>query len=92
MKSNIFAYFILILSFFIFLIFIFLIISYNIIKYCSLPFASVEKMNATIINNLVKSIKKGDVLYYLGDLTFKPEVALKIFDNFGLSAGIFVHT
>ena len=54
----------------------------NIIKYCNRPFKNVEEMNSQIIYNLEKSVKTGDILYYLGDLTFKTEVALEFFEKF----------
>ena len=40
----------------------------NIIKYCSRPFSSVEEMNNTMINNWNNSIKKDDVVFFLGDM------------------------
>ncbi len=54
----------------------------NIIKYCNRPFKNVEEMNSQIIYNLEKSVKTGDILYYLGDLTFETEVALEFFEKF----------
>jgi calcineurin-like phosphoesterase family protein len=39
----------------------------NIIKYCQRPFASVEEMNETIIQNWNKVVKKNDIVWHLGD-------------------------
>lgn len=54
----------------------------NIIKYCHRPFENTEQMDATILNNLRTSLKPHDVLYFLGDLTFKEEVAIAFFEQF----------
>ena len=54
----------------------------NIIRYCDRPFKDVKEMNSHIIHNLEKNVKDGDILYYLGDLTFKTEVALDFFEKF----------
>ncbi len=52
----------------------------NIIKYCNRPFKNVEEMNAMILDNLIKSVDQGDVLYFLGDLTFDKEIAKNFFN------------
>lgn len=44
---------------------------YNIIKYCNRPFSSIEEMNQTIIDRWNSKVKKGDVVYHLGDFLFK---------------------
>ena len=54
----------------------------NIIKYCGRPFADVEKMDSTIINNLRSKVKKGDTLYFLGDLSFRTESVKNFFEHF----------
>ena len=54
----------------------------NIIKYCNRPFENMESMNAVILDNLQKSAKSGDILYHLGDLTFRKDVAKSFFDDF----------
>lgn len=54
----------------------------NIINYCNRPFNTVEEMNTTILTNLQNSIESGDILYYLGDLTFKEAVAKEFFKSF----------
>lgn len=41
----------------------------NIIKYCNRPFSSVCDMNRTLIDNWNGSVRKGDRVYYLGDMT-----------------------
>lgn len=52
----------------------------NIIKYCDRPFKNVEEMNATILDNLFKSVNRGDTLYFLGDLTFDKKIANNFFN------------
>jgi len=42
----------------------------NVIKYCSRPFASIDEMDAAIIDNINKLVKKDDILYDLGDFCF----------------------
>lgn len=39
-------------------------------------------MDKVILDNLENSIKPGDVLYYLGDLTFKMNKAMEFFERF----------
>ena len=60
----------------------------NIIKYCNRPFKSIEEMDDTILRNLKKSVKSDDILYFLGDLTFKKETAIVFFD---MLEGIEIH-
>lgn len=40
----------------------------NIIKYCNRPFANVEEMNESLISKWNKTIKKDDIVLFLGDL------------------------
>jgi calcineurin-like phosphoesterase family protein len=54
----------------------------NIIKYCNRPFEDVKKMDTVLLSNLENLTKPGDTLYYLGDLTFKEEVAKDFFERF----------
>lgn len=42
----------------------------NIIKYCNRPFASVDEMNAAIVENYNKLVSKDDVVLFLGDFAF----------------------
>lgn len=42
----------------------------NIIKYCKRPFRSVYDMNRALIGNWNDRVRKGDRVYYLGDMTF----------------------
>ncbi len=44
----------------------------NIIKYCNRPFNNVEEMNQILIDNWNENIKKNDIVYFLGDFSFKP--------------------
>lgn len=39
----------------------------NIIRYCNRPFATVEEMDQAIVEWLNASVKRDDVLYFLGD-------------------------
>jgi len=45
----------------------------NIIKYCSRPFASVDEMDAVIIDNINKVVAPEDILYNLGDFCMGKE-------------------
>ncbi|MHA1149239.1 MAG: metallophosphoesterase family protein [Promethearchaeota archaeon] len=54
----------------------------NTIKHCHRPFKDVEIMDKTILDNLRASVKPNDVLYFLGDLTFREEIALQFFELF----------
>lgn len=59
----------------------------NILHYCKRPFKNVQNMDAIITENFVNTLKKGDILYILGDLTFKREHAkkfLQIMKNIGV--------
>ena len=40
----------------------------NIIKYCDRPFASVEEMNETLIENFNKTVRQKDTCFILGDI------------------------
>jgi len=42
----------------------------NIIKYCNRPFTNIGEMNSTIYDNALDRLQRGDILYYLGDLSF----------------------
>lgn len=43
----------------------------NIIKYCNRPFNSVIEMNETLISNWNGRVHKDDLVYILGDFSFK---------------------
>lgn len=43
---------------------------HNIIKYCNRPFSTSQEMDKKIISNFQSVIKKGDLLYLLGDLSW----------------------
>lgn len=47
----------------------------NIMHYCNRPFKNVEEMDNTITKNFVELLRKGDMLYILGDLSFKKSYA-----------------
>ena len=42
----------------------------NIIKLCNRPFADVESMDAALIENWNKKVKKNDTVYVLGDIVW----------------------
>lgn len=42
----------------------------NIISYCKRPFNSVVEMNNTIVKNWNKTIRKKDIVYFLGDMAY----------------------
>ncbi|MFX0033463.1 MAG: metallophosphoesterase, partial [Candidatus Hermodarchaeota archaeon] len=54
----------------------------NIIDYCNRPFNSIEEMDKAIIKNLEECVKSSDMLYFLGDLTFKQTIARDFFERF----------
>lgn len=54
----------------------------NIIKYCNRPFKTVYEMDDYILDLLEKMTNPNDVLYFLGDLTFKKELAELFFKRF----------
>ena len=43
---------------------------FNILKYCNRPFENIIDMNKTIYDNALSRLKKGDIFYFLGDLSF----------------------
>lgn len=43
----------------------------NIIKYSNRPFSSIEEMDETIINNINNKVGKNDILYHLGDVSWR---------------------
>lgn len=48
----------------------------NIIKYCHRPFGDSQEMDKTIIENTIKVCREGDMIWNLGDLSFKEKYAL----------------
>jgi calcineurin-like phosphoesterase family protein len=45
-------------------------------------FENIEEMDQVILSNLESNLEAGDTLYYLGDLTFKENVAETFFNRF----------
>ena len=43
----------------------------NIIKYCDRPFKSLEHMDETIVRKHNERVKKGDIVFHVGDFCFK---------------------
>jgi calcineurin-like phosphoesterase family protein len=54
----------------------------NIINYCARPFKNADEMDSIIVRNFVETIKAGDSLYILGDLSFDTEKATRFLSNF----------
>ena len=52
----------------------------NILKYCNRPYSNVEEMDDLIFKNFRSCLKKGDTLFFLGDLTFDKMKAVEFFD------------
>lgn len=46
----------------------------NIIKYCDRPFASIEEMNETLIDNWNSVVGPKDIIFHLGDFSFGGEL------------------
>lgn len=42
----------------------------NIIKYCDRPFRTLNEMNEKLVYNWNSAIRKGDIVYFLGDLAY----------------------
>lgn len=55
------------------------------ISYGDRPFQSVKEMNRIIIDNMIAPLKKGDTLYFLGDLSWSNEVTEEFFNKFPLN-------
>jgi calcineurin-like phosphoesterase family protein len=51
---------------------------FNVIKYSKRPFSSTEEMDEAILENFFSLVKRGDIFYFLGDLTFNKEVARNV--------------
>lgn len=47
----------------------------NIIRYCNRPFKNADEMDSCIINNVNEMVDVDDVLYFLGDFSFKSKNA-----------------
>jgi calcineurin-like phosphoesterase family protein len=50
----------------------------NIIKYADRPFAEVEEMDETIMENYDNLVQKGDIVFFLGDIAFGEDLAKRI--------------
>ena len=45
----------------------------NVIRLCNRPFASIEEMDAVLIENWNRKVHRNDTVYVLGDLMFRNE-------------------
>lgn len=43
----------------------------NIIKYCQRPFKDIDDMNESLIRNWNKVVRNGDLVYHIGDFSFR---------------------
>jgi calcineurin-like phosphoesterase family protein len=46
---------------------------YNIMRVANRPFSSVEEMDNTIMDNMITPLKKGDNIYFIGDIGYNKE-------------------
>lgn len=54
----------------------------NIIEYSKRPFSSLEEMTAVIIDNWNEKVKRGDLIYHLGDFALGfGKISIKPIDN-----------
>ena len=53
----------------------------SVIKFSNRPFQSTQEMNDTILKNMYAPLKKGDILYYLGDLSWSKSGYNRVFDE-----------
>lgn len=53
----------------------------NIIKYCDRPFTNVDKMDKALINNWNSVVGPQDLVYNLGDLSFRRSKHLEWYQN-----------
>lgn len=44
---------------------------HRILKYCNRPFETIEEMNEKLIENWNKVVKRGDLVYHLGDIAMR---------------------
>jgi calcineurin-like phosphoesterase family protein len=52
-----------------------------IIEISSRPFKNVEEMEESILNNSIRKMKKGDNLYFLGDLSFDTSTSERVLEE-----------
>lgn len=52
-----------------------------IIEISSRPFKNVEEMEESILNNSIRKMKKGDNLYFLGDLSFDTSTSDRVLEE-----------
>ena len=52
----------------------------NVINYSERPYDDINQMNDSIINMVVKTVKAGDEIYFLGDLGKSKEVIKRFFN------------
>lgn len=50
------------------------------IEYSQRPFSSVDEMNDTILKNIFSTVKKGDDLYFLGDMSWEKDLIDVVLD------------
>jgi calcineurin-like phosphoesterase family protein len=50
----------------------------NVLKYCDRQFDSIEEMDEAFVRNHNKVVRRNDLFFFLGDLTFHPAAARKV--------------
>ena len=53
----------------------------TVIRYCNRPFSCIEAMNETILHNFFSTVSPKDIVYFLGDLSFKKQDVKDFFDK-----------
>ena len=53
----------------------------NIIKYCNRPFKEAGEMDETLLRNYNEVVSEGDIVFFLGDLTFKIDIAKSLLER-----------
>lgn len=53
----------------------------KVIGFSNRPFSSIRKMDETILRNMLSPLKKGDIFYFLGDLSLDRDITKRVLDS-----------